>query len=188
METLPSLMALPPGNLLETLHFLEQEIPQKELRDIYVANPLLVTVDFAHHFIPKFNLFLKLKFTRRDVFRIFRYFPGVFVRSLHSVQTKVKYLTRRGRIDLRKDKAFPSILEFQYARFIRARGEAMLKSSVPRLPWTQVMQMTDEDFCAHFKISPSDFAALQAEVEQTAEMDLKLKGIVAGSSRADQQE
>lgn len=74
---------------------------------------------------------------------------------------------------MKDDKAFPAILAFKYAEFLRARGELMLKfPSTKRLPWAEIMRLTDEQFLAHFGASKEEFTALQKEVEQTPEIDI----------------
>ena len=89
---------------------------------------------------------------------------------------KIKYLTRRGRIEFKKDKAFPAILEFQYVQFIRARGEIMLKNqTIGRLSWSNCILMNDQDFCDYYKVPLSTLVALQKQLVSTSELDLPKK-------------
>jgi len=71
---------------------------------------------------------------------------------------KMKYLKERMEITLTEEKAFPMILNFNYANIIRPRyksiqkfiwfcprGELMIsKKNV--IPWVEVLQMKDEEF------------------------------------------
>ena len=94
-------------------------------------------------------------------------------RSLDSLRNKLKYLERRGRIEIGSDPAFPGILSFEYVKFIRARGEIMLKADekTKRLTWTQVMEFSDEQFCEHYKIPLEQLQKLQKSLGQSAELD-----------------
>lgn len=90
---------------------------------------------------------------------------------------KIKYLTRRGRIEFKRDKAFPALLQFQYVQFIRARGEIMLKNAgkVDRLSWANCIRMSDEEFCDYYKVPLQTLVALQKELSPTSELDLPKK-------------
>ena len=92
---------------------------------------------------------------------------------------KTKYLTRRGRIELKNDRAFPGILCFQYARFIRARGEVMLKNDlvIKRPTWSEVIKISDEAFCSYYSIGLQDLSKIQNEIEQTNELDLPIPSV-----------
>ena len=90
---------------------------------------------------------------------------------------KIKYLTRRGRIEFKRDKAFPALLQFQYVQFIRARGELMLKNEgkVDRLSWANCILMNDEEFCEYYKAPLQDLLELQKAIVPTSELDLPKK-------------
>lgn len=77
-------------------------------------------------------------------------------------------------MEVRTDPAFPGILSFEYAKFIRARGEIMLKADekTKRLNWAQVMQLSDEQFCEHYKISLDQLQKAQKGLAQSAELDI----------------
>lgn len=85
---------------------------------------------------------------------------------------------RRGRLSLKDDKAFPAVLAFKYAEFVRARGELMFKNPAgKRLPWADVLKMTDDEFVAQIGATKAELVALQKEVEQTPEIDITDKAL-----------
>lgn len=76
-------------------------------------------------------------------------------------------------MEIKSDPAFPGILSFQYVRFIRARGEIMLKADerVKRLTWSEVMRLSDEEFCQHYSVQIDQLRKLQSSLGQSAELD-----------------
>jgi hypothetical protein len=90
------------------------------------------------------------------------------------MKVKIKYLTQRGRMEFKEDKAFPAILGYAYAQFIRVRGEIMIlkEKKYSRLSWSQVMEMTDEQFCEFYHVSKETFESMQKDGQKTNELDL----------------
>ena len=75
-------------------------------------------------------------------------------------------------MDFKNDRAFPGILAFQYGRFVRARGEVLLKKdNIKRLPWIDVCSLSDAQFCERLEFPLADFKLLQREIKQTKELD-----------------
>ena len=80
-------------------------------------------------------------------------------------------------MEFRSDKAFPAILAFQYGPFIRARGELLIRKEKEqaRIPWTEVMKLSDQEFCDQLKLPLEDLRALQTELKPSLELDLPKK-------------
>jgi mTERF domain-containing protein len=55
------------------------------------------------------------------------HYPELFLKSLNSLELKMKYLEKRWKMKFEKDPSFPGILCFNYNETIRPRGELMLK-------------------------------------------------------------
>lgn len=108
--------------LRDTLGFKEQEI-----HEIYMSYPRLFSVEWGSSFVPKKKLFRRFKIELPLFKQILTHYPRVLVKSYGSTEVKLKYLTKRFGMNLLEEKAFPNILNFNYYKVIRARGEMILK-------------------------------------------------------------
>lgn len=68
------------GNFRQTFNYLSQHIDPEELRQIFIQNPLLLSVDFSNFLMKKFKFFKSLRFTQTETIEFFKLYPKIFIR------------------------------------------------------------------------------------------------------------
>lgn len=69
----------------------------------------------------------------------------MFLKSNGSLSLKLKYLSKRWKMNFNDSVEFPAILCFNYNETIRPRGELMIKNE--RFDFKDIVYLNDEAFC-----------------------------------------
>lgn len=150
-------------------------IPIDRIPQIYTENPRLLTICPSSMMPKKYYLFEKMNIDKTQMAKMFEEHPRIWVKSYGSNSLKLKYLTQRMKIILSKEDTFPAILEYNYAKVIRPRGELMIRN-YKILPWREVLNLTDEEFVNKIGVTLKDLEEVKAEfVDQNNELDYKLR-------------
>jgi hypothetical protein len=88
--------------------------------------------------------------------------PDLFIKSWASMEAKVNYITKNLGRSLQQEKAFPLLLHFNYNQVIRPRCE-LIKDKVKYFDLSEVLRLSDEQFCLAFEIAPEELEKKKAE-------------------------
>lgn len=71
------------------------------------------------------------------------------------MEAKVNYIIKNLGRQLGNESAFPLLLHFNYNQVIRPRCD-LIKDKVKRIEFSEVLPLTDEQFCLAYDIAPED--------------------------------
>ena len=86
--------------------------------------------------------------------------PDMFLKSLQSMEAKIRFVKETLNRKPEKEPAFPLMLHFNYSQVIKPRCQALLAQKNADFDLAEVLKGTDEDFCKRFNLD------LKAYVEQ----------------------
>lgn len=120
----------------------------------------------------KVELIRKHQKTLSDTFirQVIKRHPDLFLKSWASMEAKVNYITKNLGRSLQTEKAFPLLLHFNYNQVIRPRCE-LIKDKVKQFELSEVLPLTDEQFCMAFEIAPEELEKKKSERPARDEKD-----------------
>jgi len=148
---------------------------REEIAKVFTEQPRLLTIDPTAVQPKKITIFRRNGITFPEIYQMIREHPRILVKSVGSINLKIRYLRQRMKIDVKNEPTFPALLNYSYASIIRPRGEILLKQENP-LPWAQVLNLTDEEFVAKTGSTLEELNRLKSEFkDENNELDYKLK-------------
>jgi hypothetical protein len=96
--------------------------------------------------------------------------PDLLLKSWASMEAKVNYVSKTLGRPISNEKAFPLLLHFNYNQVLRPRCE-LIKDRVKHFELTDVLKLTDDQFCLAYDISPEELERKKAERPAREEKD-----------------
>jgi len=150
-------------------------LSREEVAQVFTENPRLLSIDPTGIQPKKITIFRKNGITFPEIFQMIREHPRILVKSVGSINLKIRYLRQRMKCDVKTEPTFPAILNYSYANVIRPRGEIMLKQEKVQ-PWAAVLHLTDEEFVAKVGSTLEELNRIKAEfTDENNELDYKVR-------------
>lgn len=105
--------------------------------------------------------------------------PDLFLKSLQSMEAKIRFLKETLNRKPEKEHAFPLMLHYNYSQVIKPRCLALLALKNSDFDLAEVLRGTDEDFCKRFKLDIKEFTEQKRKHKLVEEED-KLWAYVPG--------
>lgn len=155
----PSYMLRNPGNLELILQKLATVgMKQTDIANTLVRNPFVVSLNFPDQLVKTVKQWREFGFKEADLGRIFALYPYLLTKRADITKTKLMYLSREFGIDVHKSPIGAKLLNFSLERFLKPRGTLMQKKGIK--DWKEVLDLSDEAFCAKLGINKNELEAL----------------------------